>query len=817
MRFNRNNDQTLKKNMLKKILLGLLALTVLLAIGAYAYYRFVIYQPKAISEDDRKTLNLMPLPASLKLKKGTLDISSGLQLVYSGPPGEDIDNSTDRLFERLNKAFQKDFRNGKVVLSVTCLANAGEVQQVKEDESYSLEVDGKGIHLQANTSYGVLRGMETVFQLCKKEGDQILIPRLVIEDKPRFPWRGVMLDVSRHWMPKEVVLRIIDGMALAKMNVFHWHLSDDQGFRVESKVFTKLHEAGSNGKYYTQAEIREVIRYARQRGIRVVPEFDLPGHSKSWQIAYPELGFTAEAQQFAISNGVFTPPIDPTKESVYTFLDAFVAEMSALFPDPYMHIGGDEVNPKYWNENAAIRDFMQENALEDAHALQAYFNKRMYDILKKHGKQMLGWNEILHPDLGRDIIVQSWTSHRSLFEAVQQGGTAILSNGYYLDLILPAGKHYQVDPLVLEGAIDIVPDSTHWKRYGITIDIAGNPMNGELILFDRDPEHVFGFFSVMQDRQAFKNGTISKDQLNSSFEGPVGKMDFKATFEKDSMRGEISFGPLNFALKGNKTGGSDITGTALPAIEVIKPLSEEEKSRILGGEACQWAEFVDDQNVESRIWPRAAAIAEKLWSPAELTKDTEDMYRRLELFSNMLIVQGARHEQYYEEKLRRLAGKEGAGILKVLVEALEEVKYHGRMPAIMAIENLYLPDFALDRVVDAARPESLSARKFNQMTEQWQAEPKNEEVAAKIKVQLTAWQGNHATLVPLVEKHEKLKDIENISKVLSEVSAAALKKMENPKGPVTEELKQQLAFLETGEHGVIVAVVPGLRRILDGK
>ena len=267
------------------------------------------------------------------------------------------------------------------------------------------------------------------------------------------------------------------------------------GFRVESKVFPDLHEIGSNGSYYSQEEIREIVNYAAARGIRVIPEFDLPGHSKSWQIAYPELSSVDIPLTFGTKKGEgFGPPIDPTKEFVYDFLDQFVGEMAALFPDYYFHIGGDEVNPRHWDENEDIQRYMREHGMKDHHELQAYFNKRMNAILTKHGKKMLGWDEILHPDLGNEIVVQSWRSHKSLFEAVQNGGSAILSSGYYLDHVLHAEEHYRIDPLVLEGAIDIEPDTAHWKMYDLKLNVAGNTMESQLVLFDRDSNNIFGFF-----------------------------------------------------------------------------------------------------------------------------------------------------------------------------------------------------------------------------------------------------------------------------------------------------------------------------------
>jgi hexosaminidase len=180
-------------------------------------------------------------------------------------------------------------------------------------------------------------------QLVTSDATTHFIPEVVIDDKPRFPWRGLLVDVGRHFMPVEQVKKTLDGMAMVKLNVLHWHLSEDQGFRVESKRFPKLHQLGSDGEYYTQEQLRDVVAYARDRGIRVVPEFDMPGHSTAWFVGYPQYttrpGPIRIRREWGGADAIF----DPTREEVYTFIDRFIGEMVRIFPDAYWHIGGDEV------------------------------------------------------------------------------------------------------------------------------------------------------------------------------------------------------------------------------------------------------------------------------------------------------------------------------------------------------------------------------------------------------------------------------------------------------------------------------------------
>ena len=241
-------------------------------------------------------------------------------------------------------------------------------QKLGDDERYSLTIGGDHIKLTANAPIGVLRGMETLLQLVKQNENPgsagFSVPAVTIQDEPRFGWRGLSFDVSRHFMPVWKVKQTLDGLAAVKLNVLHWHLCDDEGFRVESKLYPRLQEFGSDGMYYTQAEVRDVIHYAADRGIRVVPEFEMPGHSTAMLAAYPELG-TGKGP-FEIVHKHEPEPIwvmDPTKEYTYEFLDGLIGEMSKLFPDEYFHVGGDEVSPKKWMADPDIRAFMQAHQL----------------------------------------------------------------------------------------------------------------------------------------------------------------------------------------------------------------------------------------------------------------------------------------------------------------------------------------------------------------------------------------------------------------------------------------------------------------------
>jgi len=393
-----------------------------------------------------------------------------------------------------------------------------------------------------------MRGLETFSQLVTGSADGYYFPCINVQDKPRFAWRGLMIDVGRHFEPVDVIKHNIDGMAMAKMNVFHWHLSEDQGFRIESKRYPLLHEKGSNGQYYTQEQVRDVIEYAADRGVRVVPEFDMPGHTTAWMPGYPELASAPGPYEIETRWGIFDPTMDPTKEETYQFLDSFIGEMAGLFPDEYFHVGGDENNGKQWTANPQIQEFMRQHGFHTTGELQTYFNQRVLKIVQKHGKKMVGWDEILTPALPKQTVVQSWRGYKSLDQAAREGYNAIWSTTYYLDHMGPAEYHYLSDPLPADAN-----------------------------------------------------------------------------------------------------------------------LTKEQASHVVGGEVCMWGEFVWEENIDSRIWPRTAAVAERLWSPRDVTNVT-DMYRRLDTFSVWLEQGGLQHLSSTDRMLRQIAGTEQLGPLGKLGE-----------------------------------------------------------------------------------------------------------------------------------------------------
>lgn len=606
------------------------------------------------------TLDLMPLPERVTLAEGQFRLDAAFTTVVTGPAEPRLYSAATRMLRRLSgrtglfmtqDVITASTRVEQPSLTITC-QRPGKVA-LGEDESYSLTISPQKIELHCVTDLGGLRGLETLLQLLQADAQGFYFPALTIQDKPRFPWRGLMIDVCRHWLPLEVIKRNLDGMAAVKMNVLHLHLSEDQGFRIESKLYPELTRLGSDGFFFTQTQMKEIIDYADERGIRVIPEFDMPGHTTAWFVSHPELASAPGPYTIERRWGVFDPTMDPTKESTYKLLERFLGEMASLFPDPYLHIGGDENNGKQWNASPAIQAWMKRNGIKDNHSLQAYFNSRLLKILSRHGKKMVGWDEILHPQMPKTIVIQSWRGPQFLVKSARQGYQGILSNGYYIDLIQPASFHYLNDPVPADSA-----------------------------------------------------------------------------------------------------------------------LTPDEAARILGGEATSWAELVTPETVDSRIWPRTAVIAERLWSPASV-RDVDDMYRRMEILSPRMEELGLTHIKNYEMMLRRLTNQQETSALRTFTDVVEPLKLYARHSQGVT----YLQHSPYTRVVDAARPESMTARAFASHVAAFLATPSSPE-GDTVMNQLAVWQENHARLLQIMERAPAIREIESLSQDLADLAALGLQAAE---------------------------------------
>lgn len=763
-----------------------------------------------ISPADRARITVMPLPTDIALREGSLSLDDGLTVEIVGYTEPRLERAIERMRSRLPEVARGD---GPAVLEIDVGVAADDTDPVWIDESYALDVTPEGARLRAATPVGAIHALQTFAQLTEVDKDGVRVPAARVRDAPRFRWRGLMIDVCRHWIPKEVILRNLDAMEAAKLNVLHLHLTEDQAFRVESFAYPRLHEVGSGGDYFTQDDLREIVAYAHDRGIRVVPEFDLPGHSLSWLEAYPELAIDPGPYVRAQVYGIHPVALDPTRDEVYEFIDTFLGEMAEVFPDPYVHIGGDEAAPDRWNASERVQAYQQEHGLADHKALQAHFNVRLHAILAKHGKTMMGWEEIRHGELPKDVLVQAWLG--PVAESVTEGYETILSHGYYLDLKLPAAEHYEVDPLGVPEPIEIPSDGV-WRSWRVVFDTPAGEMEGDFVLWG-EGDAQGGASAVAGRALALDDVRFDDHTLSATTASPVGTATLEGTIVGDQIQATFRTLVFSAEVTGRRVGGDDMPGTSPPDIQKVTEIAPEARYRVFGGEAAMWSELVTAETIDSRIWPRTAAIAERLWSPPESANDVDDMYRRLGVFSERLEVLGLTHESYREAMLEDIAGGAVPPALRALVSALEEAKHYERHR--LFGENALTTKTSLNRVADAAAAESRTAHQFSRDVDALLAGDDTRRGA--VVAPLTLWRDQHAQLRELFASSPRLAAIETQSRALAEASALALAAIEareagNPLDPEGSAARSKiLAQTDLRPDGAVVAVAPALRKLVE--
>ncbi len=556
-----------------------------------------------------QNLSLMPWPKEVKTFDGNfvIDKDFTIKIESKSDLNPKIYKASNRFLRNLSDKTGVFIQQGFVYPndksehpSLTITIESSTDIKLGIDESYTLEITDKQIKIIASNDVGAMYGLSTLLQLVTVKDKDYVFPSVEINDTPRFVWRGLMIDVARHFMSIDVIKRNLDAMAYVKLNVFHWHLSDDQGFRIELKKLPLLTEKASDGQFYTQSQIKDVVQYAADRGIRVIPEIDVPGHASALLTAYPEISSKDTIYQIERYAGVFNPTLDPTKDKTYEILEILFDEIAPLFPDEYFHIGGDENAGKHWDENLDIQKFMKVNKLQTNHDLQTYFNIKLERILKKYNKKLMGWDEIMTPNMPKTAIIHSWRGEHegldesTLLEAAKKGYKTVLSNGYYIDRMLSTSKHYSVD-------------------------IIGNAK-----------------------------------------------------------------------------------------------LTKAEEARILGGEATMWSELVTPLTIDSRIWPRTAAIAERFWSQKEIN-DVENMYKRMGIISNDLEQLGIMHIRNKQVILRNISNYQNTEALNKLSNISEPLKVYSRNKGGKEYKT-YSP-FTL--FADACNVDAKDAIIFNKLVDQF--------------------------------------------------------------------------------------------------
>ena len=632
-----------------------------------------IFASAQIKIDD---LNLMPWPQNINLTTGNFALNKNFKINITGNPNPRIFARASQFLRRLDGRtglfIEQGFVNGlnqvpNAELQINCVQN-GKIG-INQDESYTLEIKSDKILINATSDLGAIHALETLLQLLHNNSLSYYFPTVTISDFPRFTWRGLMIDVARHFQPIDVIKRNLDAMAAMKMNVFHWHLTDDQGWRIEIKKHPKLIQLASDGNFYSQEQIRDIVKYADERGILVVPEIDVPAHASAILTAYPEVGSKmvnlnlgssekvqkyTQIQSYSLerNSGIFTPTLDPTNPKTYQLLSEIFDEVCPLFSGNFFHIGGDENEGKDWDSNPKIQEFKKKNNFTNNHELQTYFTMQLIPMLKKHDKELMGWEEIMTKNLSKDAIIHSWkgsnegiASGQSLVNAVKNGYKTVLSNGYYIDLMLGIESHYLNDPM---------------------------PKNSSL--------------------------------------------------------------------------------------------SVAEKERILGGEAVMWSELVTAMTIDSRIWPRTAAIAERLWSNENIV-DLVSLRKRIKTISFQLEELGITHIKNKDVLLRNISNNQKNTALEDFSNICEPLKIYTRNNG--GTEYKTYSPFTL--FADACTPDALDALSFDTSVNQY-LKNKNEENQVLVTNFLKKWIDINTNLIELSSNAPLIQPLLPLSQSLANLS-----------------------------------------------
>ncbi|MBL8553978.1 MAG: beta-N-acetylhexosaminidase [Phenylobacterium sp.] len=686
----------------------------------------------------------MPRPQSVTEQAGALAIPGRLAIVWTGCHELRLDRAAERFQRDLGRLTGiETFAAAGPRLDIACRAAEPGALALGAREAYRLQVDERGVRLEADGPIGVLRGLATLRQLLETAPDgSAALPFVEIDDKPRFAWRGVMIDTARHFMTVGTLKRQIDAMEQVKLNVLHLHLSDNEAFRVESRRYPRLHGIAAQGQFYTQAQIRHLVAYAADRGVRVVPEFDVPGHTRAIILAYPQL-----ASHPVGPGAAGAQVLNPASEETYRFVTRLFDEMAGLFPDDYFHIGGDEVGDDAWAGDPAVEALKAARGLKTKAEVEAHFHRRIHQALTRRGKIVVGWEEVIDTGtLPRDVVVQAWRTSNATARATAQGHRTIVSAGYYLDLLNTAAFHYGFDPLDTSTAGMSPADAEAARKLHPLV----------------------------------------------------------AHFVTDGI-----------------------------VVRPAPPLSPAQEALVLGGEAPIWAELVSDEMLDSRLWPRAAALAERFWSPRDV-RDVDDMYARLAVQQDRLRRLGLNDRELRARMASRLAPGDTGPLLAFLdlVGPVRNMAHDKRVPAALRGEKAVQH---LTAAADAAPVDSLVARGFAARARRLVAGDRG--LAPQVRAELQAWIVNDARLQAQAAANPSIREVLPVSAEIAGLATAglaALDALEAGKplaADAAERGRSAIARAEASEAAsarpifaffgkrppgdLIITVTPGLRALIE--
>ncbi len=443
---------------------------------------------------------VIPRPAEIKASEGNFEITPETRVIF-----DQSDKELTRIAQFLNNHFEKYYHFTLPVASdgKTGIRLVTDLSSKTGKEGYTMKADKKGIVITASAANGVFYGIQSLKQMLPVQvSEKITVPFVEIKDEPRLAWRGVMLDVGRHFFPVSYIKEFLDNMAMYKLNTFHWHLTEDQGWRIEIKKYPKLTELAhwrdetvlghardsktydgiGYGGFYTQDQVKEIVKYAADRYITVVPEIEMPGHSTAALAAYPELGCTGGPYEVAKTWGVMKDVYCAGKEETFSFLQNVLDEVCELFPSTYIHVGGDECPKDAWKKCPACQKRIKDEGLADEHELQSYFIQRMEKHLMSKNKKLIGWDEILEGGLAPEATVMSWRGVKGGIEAAKQKHDVVMTPNSHMYFDYYQKENHEGEPLAIGGYLPLekvysyepVPEELNAEEANYIIGVQAN-------------------------------------------------------------------------------------------------------------------------------------------------------------------------------------------------------------------------------------------------------------------------------------------------------------------------------------------------------
>lgn len=704
-------------------------------------------------------ISLYPSPKAIDIPFDSLDISHG---IYVSPAvaKDSMTRSILQVFvDRLSVSniTTSDARGAKLTTAV--IPN-------KLAESYNLEIRPSGIHIKAGDDRGLRYGLQTLGQILLVHSSY-KIPGYRVKDEPVYGERGLYLDAVSHWFPVASLEELINSMGIARLNKLYLQIGGDQAWRVESNTFPRLHMMSRQGEHYSVSDINHLRKWGERHGVEIIPSIDLPGKVGAMVGAYPELGFSENSKLPYTSYGIHKTIIDPLKPNTKKFISSIISELTELFDADEIHLGGVDVRYDLWLEDEEVASFMKDNEIENPSQLHGYFTIQLHEIVKDLNKKMILWDGAFRPEIqpSDHLTYMVNTNHSSLYGIANTGRDVISSINWQLDKGASSLQLYKTSLSQPTPLFTTAPDTSNFLMYSLTGEIASEQTNGVVIIYGEDPNDLDALV-VFNDQLFGFEGIKLEGSIIHLRDGSSPLVANIRIDENDQLMGRLALAGLALDVSGEKVGGTDMPdGVRRPNLPSAPPL--EKSDRIIGGTAVVSTEWIDEQVLSSKIWPRAAAIGERLW--ADMSGDRKRLLDRVSSYYTYTTSLGVLNNDMITSLVEEHPDASDQSSLQIFLHTLEEVKWNKRFADNMDHDV----DSALDNLADYIPVESLSTTEFGIMVDRLIQDGADEELSWDINSTLLQWIPIYSAIKGDVQKSRHLKDVEVLALSLSDLSKIA--------------------------------------------